>query len=161
MKVIIFILAITFLIRFDANSCSCSFKPTVEDAVNKGDFIFSCVVLGVITKCYQALSDSTWRELTEEEAKQEKWLNVLCYYRYRVRIKHFYKGTIETKEQFVETPVGSTMCEFPFKIGDRYIVYSNMLKYNNVFYTDRCDRTMKYELSESRCLRRALKQYNR
>src|SRR5690554_2121016 len=114
MKVIYFVIFFIIGMSFKANSCSCAFKPSFEQAVKDAEYIFSCMILAVEKRCYQA-SDSTWREITEEEGKQEKWFNVLCYFRYKVKMLEVFKNNIETEELFVQTLIGGSMCEFPFK----------------------------------------------
>jgi hypothetical protein len=140
-------------------ACDCKGETTVENAIKYS----SLVVVGtVISKDLVAVTDShEIVSFSDENLKQSTFRYTTILSKNKILVLELYKGIISSDTLTVFTGTGGSDCGTEFTIGDKYIIYSSektysKMKYNdliyslgkNVYWTDRCTRTSKYNQEE-------------
>lgn len=106
------------LLAAPATSCTCTHIPTLEEAVQQSDAIFTGVVLEI------------------EPGGEQYPGNVFIV----MRSGSWWKGDVVETVRLL-TGEGGAVCGYPFQVGKEYLVYAGLPSSQEYLWTSLCSRT--------------------
>jgi len=136
-----------------AEPCSCARAPDVREAADAAQAVF----VGEVTRferlepwwSYARRYALTWfYEVTDRDFPEWFWTELEDYwngpeygYRALLEVEHGWKN-VTTGQAQVYTGMWEGDCGFPFKVGQRYLVYADPDHLGRGLYTSTCTRTV-------------------